>query len=172
MGKQREKTVTGRVLHDPVKDKLRPMFPLDLSKCRTVDELVRAMGDTAFTGRQIGDAADVFEQMARDKDCFVVMTLSGALTVGKMGLIFCDLIESGIVKAIVSTGALMAHGLVEATGYSHFRYNPGKMDDKTLFVAGYNRVYDSLEPEVNLDAVEVMMDHILSEWDSVEVVSS
>src|SRR6266404_5511444 len=68
MAKQREKTVTGRVLHDPVKDKLRPMFPLDLSKCRTVDELVRAMGDTAFTGRQIGDAADVFEQMARDKD--------------------------------------------------------------------------------------------------------
>src|SRR5258708_35984630 len=120
MAKQEEKTVTGRVLHDPVKDKLRPMFPLDLSKCRTVDELVRAMGDTAFTGRQIGDAADVFEQMARDKDCFVVMTLSGALTVGKMGLVFCDLIESGVVKAIVSTGALMAHGLVEATGHSHF----------------------------------------------------
>src|SRR5207249_11535794 len=130
MAKQRKKTVTGRVLHDPVKDKLRPMFPLDLSKCRTVDELVRAMGDTAFTGRQIGDAADVFEAMARDKDCFVVMTLSGALTVGKMGLVFCDLIESGVVKAIVSTGALMAHGLVEATGYSHFRYNPKMGEDR------------------------------------------
>src|SRR5438034_11825875 len=121
MAKQREKTVTGRVLHDPVKDKLRPMFPLDLSKCRTVDELVRAMGDTAFTGRQIGDAADVFEQMARDKDCYVVMTLSGALTVGKMGLIFCDLIESGVVNAIVSTGALMAHGLVEEIGRASCR---------------------------------------------------
>ncbi len=42
MAKRGDKTVTGRVLHDPVKDKLRPMFPLDLSKCRTVDELVRA----------------------------------------------------------------------------------------------------------------------------------
>ena len=31
MAKQK-KTVTGRVLHDPVKDKLRPIFPLDLSK--------------------------------------------------------------------------------------------------------------------------------------------
>src|SRR5438046_10743263 len=107
MGRQQKKTVTGRVLHDPVKDKLRPIFPLDLSRCRTIDELVRAMGNTAFTGRQIGDAADVLEAMARDKDCFVVMTLSGALTVGKMGLIFCDLIESGVVHAIVSTGALM-----------------------------------------------------------------
>src|SRR3981081_1625669 len=129
MAKQSKKTVNGRVLHDPASDKLRPIFPLDLSKCRTIDELVRAMGDTAFTGRQIGDAADVLEAMARDKDCFIVMTLSGALTVGKMGLIFCDLIESGIVKAVISTGALMAHGLVEATGYSHFRYNPN-MDDK------------------------------------------
>jgi deoxyhypusine synthase len=171
MAKQK-KTVTGRVLHDPVKDKLRPIFPLDLSKCRTIDELVRAMGDTAYTGRQIGDAADVLEAMARDKECFVVMTLSGALTVGKMGLIFCDLIESGIVNAIVSTGALMAHGLVEATGLSHFRYDPSKMDDRELFQAGYNRVYDSLEPETNLDHVEDVVDGILEEWDADEIVCS
>ena len=171
MAKQK-KTVTGRVLHDPVKDKLRPIFPLDLSKCRTIDELVRAMGDTAYTGRQIGDAADVLEAMARDKQCFVVMTLSGALTVGKMGLVFCDLIESGIVNAIVSTGALMAHGLVEATGLSHFRYDPSKMDDRELFAAGYNRVYDSLEPETNLDHVEEVVDGILEEWNADEVVCS
>ena len=171
MGRQQNKTVTGRVLHDPVKDKLRPIFPLDLSRCRTIDDLVRAMGNTAFTGRQIGDAADVLEAMARDKECFVVMTLSGALTVGKMGLIFCDLIESGVVNAIVSTGALMAHGLVEATGRSHFRYDP-KMDDKTLFEAGYNRVYDSLEPELNLDHVEEVMQRVLNEWDAEEVVCS
>jgi deoxyhypusine synthase len=172
MAKQQKKTVTGRVLHDPVKDKLRPIFPLDLSKCRTIDQLVRAMGDTAFTGRQIGDAADVLEAMARDKDCFVVLTLSGALTVGKMGLVFCDLIDSGIVRAVVSTGALMAHGLVEATGLSHFRYDPSKMDDEELFEAGYNRVYDSLEPETNLDHVEDVVDHIFDQWDANEVVCS
>ena len=172
MAKSSKKTVTGRVLHDPVKDKLRPIFPLDLAKCRTIDELVRAMGDTAYTARQIGDAADVLEAMARDKDCFVVMTLAGALTVGKMGLVFCDLIESGIVKAIVSTGALMAHGLVEATGRSHFRYDPSKMNDNELFFAGYNRVYDSLEPESNLDHVEKVVDAILEDWDPEEIVCS
>src|SRR5438045_8612894 len=164
MAKQEKKTITGRVLHDPVKDKLRAMFPLDLSKCRTIDDLVRAMGNTAFTGRQVGDAADVLETMARDKDCFVVMTLSGALTVGKMGLVFCDLIEAGIVNAVVSTGALMAHGLVEATGLSHFRYDPTKMNDNELFNAGYNRVYDSLEPETNLDHVEKVVESILDTW--------
>jgi len=172
MAKNSSKTVTGRVLHDPVKDKLRPIYPLDLSKIKSIDDLVRAMGDTAYTARQIGDAADVLEAMARDKDCFVVMTLAGALTVGKMGLVFCDLIESGVVKAIVSTGALMAHGLVEATGRSHFRYDPAKMDDNELFLAGYNRVYDSLEPETNLDHVEEVVDGILEAWDPDEVVCS
>lgn len=167
----KKKGVTGRILHDPVKDKLKPIFPLDLSKVRTIDDLVRAMGRTAYTARQVGDGADVLEAMARDKDCFVVMTLSGALTVGKMGLVFCDLIESGIVKAIVSTGALMAHGLVEATGLSHFRYEHG-MDDRALFHAGYNRVYDSLEPEINLDHVEEVVDVVLNAWDAAEDVCS
>lgn len=167
----KKKGATGRVLHDPIEDRLTPIFPLDLSRVQTVDDLVRAMGQTAFTARQIGDAADVLEAMARDKDCFVVLTLSGAMTVAKMGLVFCDLVESGVVKAIVSTGALMAHGLVEATGRSHFRYD-ARMGDSELFVAGYNRVYDSLEPEVNLDAVEEVMQHILNAWDAEEGVCS
>jgi len=167
----KKKGTTGRILHDPIEDRLIPIYPIDLSRIETIDDLVRAMGRTAFTGRQIGDAADVLEAMARDKDCFVVMTLSGAMTVGKMGLVFCDLVESGVVRAIVSTGALMAHGLVEATGHSHFRYNP-KMDDRELFKAGYNRVYDSLEPEVNLDAVEAVMQQILKGWDADDVVCS
>ncbi|HLV96625.1 MAG TPA: deoxyhypusine synthase family protein [Candidatus Acidoferrales bacterium] len=167
----KKKGATGRTLHDPIEDRLTPIYPLDLSGVRTIDDLVRAMGQTAFTARQIGDAADVLEAMARDKDCFVVMTLSGAMTVAKMGLIFCDLVESGIVKAIVSTGALMAHGLVEATGHSHFRYDE-KMGDAELFAAGYNRVYDSIEPELNLDAVEDVMQHLLDAWDPAEPASS
>ncbi len=167
----KEKGITGRDLHDPVKDRLIPTYPLDLSKIHTVNELVRAMGQTAFTGRQIGDAADVLEAMARDKDCFVVLTLSGAMTVAKMGLVFCDLVESRIVNAVVSTGALMAHGLVEAAGLSHFRYDH-RLDDRELFHAGYNRVYDSLEPETNLDRVEKIVQNILSQWDANEAVCS
>jgi len=167
----KKKGATRRILHDPIKDRLTPIFPIDLSKVRTINDLVRAMGKTAFTGRQIGDGVDVLEEMARDKDCFVVMTLAGAMTVAKMGLIFCDLIESGVVRAVVSTGALMAHGLVEATGLSHYRYDP-RMNDRELFHAGYNRVYDSLEPETNLDHVEEVVDHVLWDWDPDEVVCS
>jgi deoxyhypusine synthase len=148
-----------RKLHNPIQDRLIPLESLDLSSVRSVDDLVRAMGKTAFTGRQVGEAADVLEAMARDEECFVVMTLAGAMTVAKQSLIIADLIDRGIVNAIVSTGALMAHGLVEATGRAHFRYNPD-VSDTELYEQGYNRVYDTLEPEQNLDDVEEVMSQI------------
>ena len=160
-----------RKLHNPVEDRLIPLEPLDLSQVRTVDDLVRAMSRTAFTGRQVGEAADVLEAMARDQECFKVMTLAGAMTVAKQGLIIADLIDRGIINAIVSTGALMAHGLVEATGRSHFRYDPS-VPDEELYEQGYNRVYDTLEPEQNLDDVEEVMSEILEGWDHNEIVCS
>jgi deoxyhypusine synthase len=170
-GNHRDGTGIDRKLHNPIEDRLIPLESLDLSSVKTVNDLVQAMGKTAFTGRQVGEAADVLEIMARDTDCFVVMTLSGAMTVAKQSLIIADLIDRGIVNAIVSTGALMAHGLVEATGRSHFRYNPD-VSDTELYEQGYNRVYDTLEPEQNLDDVEEVMSHVLESWDHSEVLCS
>ena len=57
-----------RNLHNPIEDRLIPLEPLDLSKVHSVDGLVRAMAKTAFTGRQLGEAADVLEAMALDED--------------------------------------------------------------------------------------------------------
>src|ERR1700757_5524719 len=91
-----------RKLHSPIEDRLTPLEPLNLSKVRSIDDLVRAMAKTAFTGRQLGEAADVLEAMALDEDAFVVMTLAGAMTVAKQGLIIAELIDRGIVNAIVS----------------------------------------------------------------------
>jgi len=171
LSKKHEGAGVDRKLHDPVKDKLSPVFPLDLSKVGGISDLVRGMADTAFTGRQLGEAVDVLEAMARDKDCFVVMTLAGAMTVAKQGLIICDLVDRGLVNALVSTGALMAHGLVEATGQKHYRYDP-RMNDVELYNAGYNRVYDTLEPEQNLDHVELVMEAVLGKWDPDETMCS
>jgi deoxyhypusine synthase len=65
----------------------------------------------------------------------------------------------------------MAHGLVEATGRAHFRYNPD-VPDTELYEQGYNRVYDTLEPETNLDEVEEVMAAVLEGWDQTEVMCS
>lgn len=160
-----------RHLHNPIEDRLIPLEPLDLARVHSIDDLVRAMAKTAFTGRQLGEAADVLEAMARDEECFVVMTLAGAMTVAKQGLVVTELIDRGIVNAVVSTGALMAHGLVEATGRAHFRHNP-EVSDEELYEQGYNRVYDTLEPEQNLDDVQEVMAAVLESWDHNEVMCS
>ena len=93
------------------------------------------------------------------------------MTVAKMGLVICDMIEGGLVQAIVSTGALMAHGFVEASGLAHYKYREG-MDDAALYDRGYNRVYDTLEPESNLEHVEQILWAILEQWDTKETLCS
>jgi deoxyhypusine synthase len=87
-----------------------------------------------------------------------VMTLSGAMTIAKMGKVISTMIDRGMVHAIVSTGALIAHGLTESIGKTHYRHEPS-MSDEELFRKGYNRVYDTLEMEANLNYVE----HVVSQ---------
>ncbi len=141
-------------------DQLLPLEPLDLAKAGTFDAMLRAMTRTAFAGRNLGEAADILETMARDPDCFVVLTLSGAMTMAKMGLVITEMIDQGLVQAIVSTGALMCHGLVEQSGHTHFRHD-SRWSDEQLYEAGYARVYDTLELEQNLAAAEVIIRGVL-----------
>jgi deoxyhypusine synthase len=160
-----------RRLSDGVSDGLVPLESLDLGRVRSVDDLVRGLSKTSFAGRATGEAADVLEAMVRDPDCFVVVTLSGAMTVAKMGLVLCDMIDAGWVQAVVSTGALMAHGFVEATGRTHFKVDPSVPDD-VLYDKGYDRVYDTLELEKNLDDVEEIVRPVLDGWDPQVPLSS
>jgi deoxyhypusine synthase len=142
-----------REFHDGRHDGLVPLESLDLDRVQSFADLLRAMGKTAFSGRALGEAFDVVLAMARDADCKVVLTLSGAMTIAKMGRVITKMIDAGLVHAIVSTGALMAHGLSEAVGLVHYRHDP-RVSDEELFEKGYNRVYDTLEMEANLNYVE------------------
>jgi len=152
-------------------DRLEPTTAVDLRQVQTVSDLVEAYGGAAIGARQVSQAAEILQEMVEDKDCWVVLTISGAMTVAKMGLVLCDMIDSGMVQAIVSTGALMAHGFVESAGKVHFKYDPS-MNDTELFARGYNRVYDTLELEQNLDDVEEIIQEVLAQDRTVEPWSS
>jgi deoxyhypusine synthase len=149
-----------RSLHTGHDDGLEPLRALDVGAAGSVDALVRGMAGTAFGGRNLGEAADVFEAMVRDRGCFRVLTISGAMTIAKQGLVVCEMIDRGWVQAIVATGALMTHGFVEAAGMLHFKHRPSMNDDE-LFEKGYNRVYDTLELEQNLDDTEKIVAAVL-----------
>jgi deoxyhypusine synthase len=158
-------------LSDGFEHDLEPLESLDPAGVGSAESLLRAMGRTAFGGRALGEAAEVTYRMTTDRDCFVVGTFSGAMTVAKMGLVLCEMIERGMVQAIVSTGALVAHGFVESIGRTHFKHDPA-MDDTRLFEAGYNRVYDTLELERNLDDVEEVVQNVLGDFEDDEILSS
>ncbi len=154
-----------------VEDGLAPLSPLDLAETASVDALVRAMSQTAFGGRRLGEAADALEAMVRDQDCFRVVTVSGAMTIAKQGLVLCEMIDRGWVQAVVTTGALMTHGLSEGAGMLHFKHRRD-MRDEELYRRGYNRVYDTIELEKNLDDVERILNQVLEELAEDTVLSS
>lgn len=152
--------MTSRSLHDGRNDGLKPLVSLDLDQVRSFSELLSAMSDTAFSGRSMGEAARILTNMFSDEACGVVMTISGAMTVAKQGKIICDLIERDCVHAIVATGALIAHGLTESIGLTHYRVDPNQTDEE-LFEKGYNRIYDTLEMEANLNDLSEMVVDVL-----------
>jgi len=149
----------------------KPLESIDVNKIDDADGLLRAMSKTAFGGRTLGDAADVMYNMVTDPDCFTVLTLSGAMTVAKMGLLVTEMVDRGMIHAVVSTGALMTHGLVENSGMSHFKYDFSKTDVE-LKQLGYDRVYDTLELESNLDDLEKIVFPIFEKMDPKKVYCS
>jgi len=147
------RTPYDRELHDGKEDQLEPLTSLDPMDVATCDQLLAAMSRTAFSGRSLGEAAEVLTAMTQDPDCLVIATFSGAMTVAKMGKVIVRMIEAGMIDGIVSTGALMAHGLSEAVGLDHYKVNPA-IPDEELYKKGYNRVYDTIELEANLNTIE------------------
>ena len=146
-------------------DNFVPLEPLDLGKIKNFDEMARAMSKTAFTGRELGEAVDVTETMMRDKDCFKILTLSGAMTMAQMSLLICDMVDNGMANTIVSTGALMSHGFVESLGMVHYK-NPETISDEKLRAMKINRIYDTLEPDENLNEMGDIIWKVLEETDS------
>ena len=138
----------------------KPLDPLDVHRAGSASDLLAAMSKTAFSGRSLGEAADILVEMARDEKCFVIGTFSGAMSIAKQGLMLTEMIDQGLLHAVVSTGALMCHGLVEQSGHTHFAADPAWTDER-LYDAGYCRVYDTLELERNLEEAADIMQHVL-----------
>ena len=152
--------MTARTFHDGESDGLEALEALDPEAIHSFSDLLDAMKKTAFGGRRLGEAFEILSRMVHDPDCTVVLTLSGAMTIAKMGKIICSMLDRGMVQAVVSTGALIAHGLTESVGKTHYKYHPS-MTDAELFEKGYNRIYDTLEMELNLNHVEQVVGETL-----------
>lgn len=112
--------------------------------------LVDAMKGTAFQGRNLGRAAEIYCDMLADKACGVILCLAGSLISAGLKKVVLDMIEQNMVDAIVSTGAnIVDQDFFEALGFRHYQGSP-RLEDTELQALSIDRIYDTLIDEREL----------------------
>lgn len=111
---------------------------------------------------QAAHGFETFRQMINDPDCTMIATMSGIMTMAKMGGLISYMIDQGWVQAISATGALICHGLVEGVGLKHLKHNP-RFSDEDMAGQKLNRIGTTVEPEENLDHIEEIFRLILNQ---------
>ena len=112
--------------------------------------LIDAMERMAFQARNTARAAKIYEAMLRDPDCSVWLCLAGSLVSAGLKRVFVELVEAGMVDAIVSTGAnIVDQDFFEGLGFSHW-HGDKFADDEVLRDREIDRIYDTYIDEAEL----------------------
>ncbi|HSY79259.1 MAG TPA: deoxyhypusine synthase [Verrucomicrobiae bacterium] len=131
----------------------KPIEHVDITR-ESVVPIVEAMGQMAYSARDLHRAATIYDRMLRDRDCGVILCLAGSLVSAGLKRVFADMIRNHMVDAIVSTGAnIVDQDFFEALGFKHWmaedRFKYGLDDDK-LREMHIDRIYDTLIDEDEL----------------------
>ncbi len=113
----------------------------DIRKEVSVKDMTRKFAGMGFTARRIGEAVDVYRRMIEDRNCLKIISSAGALVAGGLRGTFVEAINNGLVDALVFTGALLTHDLIEAFGVKHIQ-GDDNADDVKLAEKDINRIYD------------------------------
>ncbi|MEM3851686.1 MAG: deoxyhypusine synthase family protein [Methanomassiliicoccales archaeon] len=140
----------------------RPVQQIDLSKAETVADLVEAFKRASIQARNIGRAAEVYENMLLDKDRpTVILGLSGPLIAAGLRKVIRDLVDRGLVDVLVSTGAILYQDIYQARGYRHYMGSPFA-DDAILRDYAIDRIYDTYVDEEKFEETDRFIADIIS----------
>jgi deoxyhypusine synthase len=140
----------------------KPVEQLDLGSTRTIRDLVSAWSRTSIQSRSISECAQVYENMIADPARpTILLGLSGALIAGGLRKVIRDLVESGFVDVIVSTGAIMYQDVYQSQGFKHYMGTPNS-DDAALHDLYIDRIYDTYVDEIGF----VRIDDVIGEMAS------
>jgi deoxyhypusine synthase len=119
-------------------------------KQHNVVALVEAMSIMAFSARDLGRAAHIYDAMLREEDCAIILCLAGSLISAGLKNIIVDLVRHNMVDAIVSTGAIIVdQDFFEGLGFKHYRGDIF-MNDDVLRRLAIDRIYDTYIDEDQL----------------------
>ncbi|HXX57156.1 MAG TPA: deoxyhypusine synthase [Thermodesulfovibrionales bacterium] len=116
--------------------------------------------NTAFQAKNLSRACEIYEKMLKDRDCAVILCLSGSLFSAGLKKIVHDMVENNMVDAIISTGAIIVdQDFFEAIGFRHYQGSPRSNDDE-LFKLGIDRIYDTFIDEDELRECDLTVKRI------------
>ncbi len=119
-------------------------------KQHNVVALVDAMSKMAFSARDLGRAAQIYDAMLRDDECAIILCLAGSLISAGLKQVVVDLVRNNMVDAIVSTGAIIVdQDFFEALGFKHYKGDVF-MNDDVLRRLAIDRIYDTYIDEDQL----------------------
>lgn len=132
----------------------KPVKSIDLEDADSITKLVDAFKSASIQARNIGKAAEVYENMLTDDDRpTVILGLSGALIAAGLRKVIRDLVKRGLVDVIVSTGAVLYQDMYQARGYKHYVGSP-YADDTVLRDMAIDRIYDTYVDELKFEETD------------------
>jgi len=145
--------------HNRKKDLLsREVEHIDITKF-DAREIISSMSKMSFVSRETANAADIYNEMLKDKNCTIFLTLAGSTSAAGCMHVYRDLVKYNMVDAIVATGAsIIDMDFFEALGFKH--YQGSQFQDDTELRENYiDRIYDTYIDEDQLQ----MCDRIIGE---------
>jgi len=136
--------------HNSKKDFLKnPVEHIDITSFDARD-IISSMQKMSFASRETGNAADIINQMLRDKNCTIFFTLAGSTSAAGCMNIYRDMVKYNMVDAIVATGAsIIDMDFFEALGFKHYQGSQFQNDNE-LRKNYIDRIYDTYIDEDEL----------------------
>ena len=122
-------------------------------------KIIEGMEKMSFTSRDTARAAQIYNEMLKDKECSIFLTLAGSTSAGGCMNLYTDLVKHNMVDAVVATGAsIVDMDFFEGLGFKHYQGSQFQ-DDGELRKNYIDRIYDTYIDEDELQ----MCDKIICE---------
>ena len=140
-------------MSDPYfKKKLEPIKV----KQKSISQLLTEMSKTAYQGRKLGEAVDVWENMLKEKDLTIAMGFAGSMSTAGQWTIINWLMENRFIDVLVSTGANVSEDIVDAMGLGYYQ-GSHIVNDEQLLHDDVNRYYDVYGKETDYREMETLV---------------
>ena len=130
----------------------KKLEPIKVKK-KSISQLLAEMGKTAYQGRKLGEAVDVWENMLKEKDLTIAMGFAGSMSTAGQWTIINWLMENRFIDVLVSTGANVSEDIVDAMGFGYWQ-GSHMVDDQALLEEDVNRYYDVCGKETDYRKME------------------